>query len=166
MTEIYEDKKINIEELLKDFDCRFQGTGPVLRIDVPKIKINDVYKFLLSKKDHFKVYLKENIPEFYYYSDHPFISPIILVADIGWSLITNKDLNKSYVSKGNHGYEKDHLDMHGVFMAKGPAFKENYKTGTLWNIDIYPLLCKIYDINGRSNIDGKLERIEFILKEN
>lgn len=43
----------------------------------------------------------------------------------------------------------------------GPAFKKGYRTGTLWNIDIYPLLCEIFDIMPRQNIDGKLERIGF-----
>jgi predicted AlkP superfamily pyrophosphatase or phosphodiesterase len=69
-------------------------------------------------------------------------------------------------SKGNHGYDNNHTDMHGVFIAKGPSFKENYKTGTIWNVDINPLLCKIFGISPRTNIDGKLERIEFILSEN
>ena len=55
--------------------------------------------------------------------------------------------------------------MHGIFIAHGPAFKTGYKTGTLWNIDIYPLLCKILNIIPNQQIDGKLERIAFILKE-
>ncbi|MBS3945154.1 MAG: alkaline phosphatase family protein, partial [Melioribacter sp.] len=69
-----------------------------------------------------------------------------------------------YDSKGNHGYDNNHLDMHGIFLAIGPNFKNGYRTGTVWNIDIYPLLCKIFNISPRSNIDGKAERIEFILK--
>ena len=54
--------------------------------------------------------------------------------------------------------------MHGIFLAEGPSFKSNYTTGTLWNIDIYSLLCKIFNIIPRANIDGDLNRIEFILK--
>ena len=55
--------------------------------------------------------------------------------------------------------------MHGIFVATGSAFKEGYKTGTLWNIDIYPLICEILKISPNQPIDGKLERIGFILKE-
>jgi len=54
--------------------------------------------------------------------------------------------------------------MHGFFLAKGPNFKVNYKTGTVWNIDINPLLCRIFNIYPNPKIDGKLERIEFLLK--
>ena len=55
--------------------------------------------------------------------------------------------------------------MHGIFVASGPAFKAGYKTGTVWNIDIYPLICKILNISPYQPVDGKLERIGFILKE-
>jgi len=57
------------------------------------------------------------------------------------------------------------MDMHGIFFAMGPAFKKGYHTGTLRNIDIYPLLCRIFDIMPRQNIDGRLESISFILEE-
>ncbi|NOX65292.1 MAG: alkaline phosphatase family protein, partial [Chlorobi bacterium] len=78
----------------------------------------------------------------------------------------NKQLSKMKKrgNKGNHGYEKDYIDMHGIFVASGPNFKTNYKTGTVWNIDIYPLLCKIFNIYPNPKIDGKLERIGFLLK--
>jgi hypothetical protein len=118
---------------------------------------------LLQHKTQFKVYTKEDIPKFYHYSENPFISDIILIADPGWSLLTNNDKNWNR-SKGNHGYENNFLDMHGTFIAAGPDFKKNFKTGTLWNIDIYPLLAKIFHITTRANIDGNVERIEFILK--
>jgi ectonucleotide pyrophosphatase/phosphodiesterase family member 5 len=58
------------------------------------------------------------------------------------------------------------MDMQGIFLATGQSFKNGYRTGTLWNIDVYPLLCKIFNISPRSNIDGNAERIEFILKKN
>ena len=85
---------------------------------------------------------------------------------MGWSLTTDK--SAKYMAKmktgGNHGWDNNTLDMQGIFFAMGPDFKVGYKTATINNIDIYPLLCKIFNISPRSNIDGKLEDIEFILK--
>ena len=71
---------------------------------------------------------------------------------------------KKYGSKGNHGYDNYWIDMHGIFYALGPAFKNNYPVGTIDAIDIYPLLCKIFNIAPNQLIDGTLERIGFILK--
>lgn len=162
MTNISDERVINIENLLKRSDCKFFDNGPLMTVEAPKEKLNEVYEFLKKNETHFKVYKKNEMPEYYHYKNHPFIGELLLVADIGWSLISNR--RGEYDSKGNHGYDNNHLDMHGIFLAVGPNFKSGYKTGTVWNIDIYPLLCKIFNIIPRSNIDGKAERIEFILK--
>ncbi|MCK7520144.1 MAG: hypothetical protein MZV64_21835 [Ignavibacteriales bacterium] len=74
-----------------------------------------------------------------------------------------KNIQKKF-PLGNHGYDPTYIDMHGIFFAIGPDFKSGYTCGTLNNIDIYPLLAKILRIFPNNNIDGKLERIEFLLK--
>ena len=73
---------------------------------------------------------------------------------------------EKYSDKGDHGYDNNEMDMNGIFYAVGPDFKIGYHTGTLNNVDIYPLLCKVFNIAPRSNIDGKLESIQYILKGN
>jgi ectonucleotide pyrophosphatase/phosphodiesterase family member 5 len=166
MTDISLDKVVNIEEMLIDFEYEIGGDKPFMMIEPSKSDFQNVYKTLKENENYYKVYLKEDLPDNFHYSKHPFIYSIILIADIGWSLVNNawlKDMNNSY-SKGNHGYDNNQRDMHGVFIARGPNIKSNYKTGTIWNVDIYPMLSKIFNIESRSNIDGKLERIEFILK--
>lgn len=166
MTSVDNQRMINIEKILGDLEYRLQGYGPVMMVDCEENLKDKVFTKLLEDKEHYEVYLKENIPDFYHFKNHSFISPIILVADMGWTLVdTRRKLRLAlHSSGGNHGYDNHHLDMHGIFYALGPAFKKEYRTGTLLNIDIYPLLCEIFDIMPRQNIDGKLERIGFILK--
>ncbi|MBK7105788.1 MAG: alkaline phosphatase family protein [Ignavibacteriae bacterium] len=166
MTEVGKDKIINIEEMLKDYKSKFYNNETFAFIEPSQNEINEVYQLLKESENHYKVYFKDEVPEHFHFSKHPFISSIIIIADLGWTLVDNKSLKKfsnSY-SKGNHGFDNNELDMHGIFFAKGKLFKENYKIGTVQNIDINPLLAKIFGINPKSNIDGKLERIEFILK--
>ncbi len=164
MTEITEEKTINIENMIKEHNCRFMGDGPFMQIEPSADRLQEVYETLKRNEYHYNVYLKKDVPDYYHYSKSPLTFSILLVADIGWSLVSNRRSDWVSKSKGNHGYDNNHLDMHGIFFANGPAFKDGYKTGTLWNIDIYPMLCKIFNIYPRSNIDGELERIEFILK--
>lgn len=161
MTNVTQDKSINIEKIVGLPNCRFIDAGPMMFVEPQKNNIQEVYNILKKNENHYKVYLRNEVPDYYHYNDHPFIGSIILVADLGWSLLSNR--RSEWEGKGNHGYDNNQLDMHGIFLAVGPNFKKNYHTGTLWNIDIYPLLCKIFNIYPRSNIDGKLERIEFIL---
>jgi len=166
MTEISSKKIINVETILKGKKYKSEANGPFMLIKPEKNKINTVFNILRLKANHYKVYKKKNMPKYYHYSENAFIYPIILVADLGWSLENNKLIAalKKTNYKGNHGYDNHQLDMHGVFIANGPNFKNDYKTGTILNIDIYPLLCKIFNITPAGNIDGEIDRIEFLLK--
>jgi len=166
MTEISGDRIINTPEILKGYECEYGGSAPVLMINPPKYKLNEVYNILKENENHYKVYLRENIPSHYHFSGNAMIYPVVCIADIGWSLLGAEeyDSEKMKRRKGDHGFDNNHTDMHGIFIAKGPEFKNGYTTGTVWNVDIYPLLCKIFNIFPSANIDGKLERIEFLLK--
>jgi len=165
MTEISAERSINIEKMVTTPDCKFYDDGPIMFVEPQKDKIKEVYAQLKKNENHYKVYLRDEVPVYYHFNDHPFIASIVVVADLGWSITGNKRTTWAEKEKGNHGYDNNQLDMHGIFLAIGPNFKKNYHTGTLWNIDIYPLLCKIFNIYPRTNIDGELERIEFILNE-
>ncbi len=162
MTEVSDEKTIRIDKILEDYKYEYTGGGPLLMIGAKENELDEIFNLLHLKEEHYRTYRKKNLPEWFNFSAHPFISPIILIADIGWSVEAGE---KRYSSLGNHGYEKDHIDMHGIFFAEGPSFRKGFKTGTLWNVDVYPLLCEIYGISPRSNIDGSLERIGFILNE-
>lgn len=166
MTNVDTKRLVNIENILKGMDFKLQGYGPVMMVDCSSESKELIYDRLHQNENHYQVYLREDLPDYFYFKNHPFISPIILIAEMGWTLVDNKRkiALKLYSSGGNHGYDNHQLDMHGIFYAIGPAFKKGYQTGTLWNIDIYPLLCKIFNIMPRQNIDGKLERIGFILQ--
>lgn len=167
MTDISKERTINIKNMLNGFDYTVEGDMTFMMIEPLKTPVNIIYDKLKLNKNKFNIYKKHEIPDYYKFKNHPFIYSLLLVADIGWSFVDDKTLdrwNENY-SKATHGYDNNHLDMHGIFIASGPNFKKNYKTGTLWNIDIYPLLCKIFNISPRANIDGKLERIEFVLEE-
>jgi len=166
MTEISPEWTINVDDILNGLSYKTQNSGPVMFIDTKKENQQKIFDLLKKNENHYKAYKKSEIPEYFHYNKHPFISEIVLIADLGWSLI-DKNSNKDYSNgevRGNHGYDNRNIEMHGFFLAKGPAFKSGYKTGTIKNIDIYPLLCKIFNIEPRQNIDGDLERIGHILK--
>jgi len=167
MTSTPKEKIINIESIVPDFGCKFIEPGPVMKIECDINKIEAVYQKLKQNKNHYRVFRREDVPDYFHYSKNPFISPIIIVADLGYSLVDNRTMKRSVEkwSLGNHGFDNHASDMHGIFVANGSMFRKNYKTGSVLNIDIYPLLCKIFDIFPRANIDGDLSRIKFILKE-
>lgn len=166
MTELSPAKVINIDKLLSGFRFKSSDKGTMMFIYPNEDEKNAVFQRLKDSEKNYKAYWKKDLPEYLHYKDNPFIAEILLIADLGYSLFDNKDIEKysKRFSLGNHGYDPTNIDMHGIFYAIGPDFKTGYTCGTLNNIDIYPLLAKILRIFPNNNIDGKLERIEFLLK--
>jgi len=168
MTPVSEDKVINIEKILSGYECQYSNSGPVMMIQPKKNEVEKVYNLLKENNLHFQVYKRNEVPSYYHFSDNYFIYDLVVVADLGWSVLRTKGIKRmeKKTVNGNHGYDNHQTDMQGIFFAMGPAFKKHYSTGTINCIDVYPLLCKIFDIIPNPNIDGKLDGIGFILKEN
>lgn len=165
MTEINSERIINIDELLDGTDFKVDNSGVILFFDREENNLSEIFSKLKSGKNHFELYYKEDIPKYYHYSDSYLVGDLVGIAETGWTFRDNKKKSDDkYFKGGNHGYDNNNTEMHGIFYAMGPSFKENYKTGTVENIDVYPLLCKIFNLVPAFNIDGKLEKIEFILK--
>ena len=166
MAEISAERTVNIDDLLDGYKYSAGDNGPFMLIEPADNDLENVYKKLKANENHFKVYKRAEVPKYYHYSNNPLIPELVVIAENGWGVETNKSLKnlKKYGTKGNHGFDNHWRDMQGIFYAVGPSFKKNYKTGTLMNIDIYPLLCRIFNIVPNQLIDGKPDRIVYILK--
>ncbi|MEL6823475.1 MAG: ectonucleotide pyrophosphatase/phosphodiesterase [Calditrichota bacterium] len=164
MISTYNEKVIHIERnILPNAGCRFISDGPIMMIQPPLGRTNEAFTKIKEHEKHFTAYLREEIPSHLNFSQHPFISDIVLVADSEWTLLHNRS-SRWLPGKGNHGFSPHLIDMHGIFYAAGPDFCNGLRTGTLQTIDIYPLLCALLDVKPVQNIDGNFERIGYILE--
>jgi len=107
------------------------------------------------------VYRKEEIPADYHYRNNRRIMPIVVVAHPGYQLTHGSNETSQ---KGNHGYNNSLPDMHPIFIAHGPAFKSGYVTKGFNNVDIYPLLCHLLEIDPYPN-DGNLHHTHSLLND-
>ncbi len=119
----------------------------------------------LNQVPHITAYLKNDIPDRFHYRSHYRIKDVLVIADDEWSIINEKYFNPDWPSGGDHGYDNFLWSMHAIFVADGPAFKDGYQFGTFNNIDIYPLIAKILEIEPHPDIDGNLINIRAALKE-
>ena len=169
MTTLSSSKLIPTEDITNNKLYTIVNNGAIVNIHPKKgINTNTILEFLKPTERHFKVYKTENTPGFEYTPKNKDWGTIQIIPDFGYyfsskTAILSKLKNPSKTS-GVHGYDPKQKDMHGIFYANGPAFKKNYTTPALRNIDIYPLICKILDLKIPSNIDGDFNKIKTILK--
>lgn len=116
-----------------------------------------------SRKNHFRIYRRADIPPEYHYSKTPRIGDFFLLVDETYDLYEEKPAKvKDYPEVwGNHGWKPTNRDMRPFFMAYGPSFKQDYyHTEPFPNIDLFPLMVFLLDLpseNYPSN--GSLNRI-------
>lgn len=166
MTGIDLSRTIVIDELLLGEKYTTQWNGPTMLLESGNGRDKEIAAILKKKLNHASVYLKNEVPEYFHFSRNEYITPVVITADLGWSLAPTAISKKDSVAygKGNHGYDSREKDMHGYFVASGPAFKKGAAVGPLKNIDIYPLICRVMKIVPNAAADGRLERIESVLR--
>ncbi|CAL8248926.1 unnamed protein product [Lota lota] len=114
---------------------------------------------LLSKAPNLTVYKKDELPESFHLKKNDRITPIVVVADLGFNLNSRFIV---YVNKGDHGFHNGEMDMKMIFRAFGPDFKKNYVAEPFDSIHIYPLMCRLLKIQAEPN-NGSLVFTEDML---
>jgi alkaline phosphatase D len=84
----------------------------------------------------------------------------VVVADSSWSVVPGRD---DRVGRGAHGFDNANTDMHAIFYACGPAFRKGHVAPTFENVDIYPLICLILDLEP-AEMDGDVRHVENMLE--
>jgi predicted AlkP superfamily pyrophosphatase or phosphodiesterase len=153
------DKGINIREMLSGFHFKVNGDSPNLTFFSDNIEIDKMYKVLKNNENGFNTYLKDEIPEHLHIRKSLFIGQLLVMAKPGYYFKSPWP-----ESKGSHGFDPKIKNVHGVFVAHGPALKKAFATETIQNIDVYPLLCSVLGIQPGKNIDGSLNRVKALLK--
>eukprot|EP01093_Parvamoeba_rugata_P012726 TRINITY_DN3761_c0_g1_i4.p1 TRINITY_DN3761_c0_g1~~TRINITY_DN3761_c0_g1_i4.p1 ORF type:complete len:355 (-),score=56.80 TRINITY_DN3761_c0_g1_i4:162-1226(-) len=144
--------------------------GTIVNIHPKKdVEIDSVLQYLRNKESNFKAYKTENTPGFDYIPKNKNWGAIQLIPDYGyhfWNQRRKDALIEAGVTTfGVHGYDSKYKEMHGIFYANGPAFKNGYEIPSIKNIHLYPLMCKILGLEIPKLIDGDINQIESVLKK-
>jgi alkaline phosphatase D len=168
MTEISSERTIDLSNHIETSKMKQEGSGPYsLLYDMDKNEIGNIVD-KLNTVPKISAYAKKDIPDRYHFKHHHRIKDVLVIADEGW-YINNQAISSSskigaYIPKGGtHGYDNQLKSMHALFIANGPAFKKGIKVPPFENVNIYPLICHILNIDPNKNIDGNLENIIHIL---
>ncbi len=161
MSQLSPEREVFLDDFIDTNDIAFvNGGNPIMNIKAKEGNIEKVYNSLNSANTHFKVWKHGELPSELHYGNNIRTQDMTIVADSGWSIGWSW---KNYLGGGTHGFDNKNKDMHAIFFAAGPAFKENYMHPTFNNIDIYPLVGEVLNIKMPKS-DGNKENILGLLK--
>lgn len=160
MSSISNDRKVVLEnQVKKEWIAEIQGYNPNFNIKAKNGFLDSLYLNLVDVEG-ITTWKTGELPARLNYGNNLRTMDIVVVADSSWSVVKSGDKK---VGKGAHGFDNDNKDMHAIFYAYGPAFKSGYVSPTFNNIDIYPLICEILELEP-ALVDGKLENVKGLLK--
>ena len=110
---------------------------------------------LLGKHPHLECWRKGELPSRLHYGTHPRIPAIVCLPESGWLAETQEFHNRPThrAHGGEHGYDNADPNMRALFIAHGPAFKQNLTVPEFNNVDVYSLLTDLLGIKPEPN-DG------------
>ena len=156
------DRYVNLYDYIhEDWTESLIGGNPVYLID-PVEDYKDSITRALNGIMGVSAWQKEDIPEHLHYGDSPRFPGIVVVADSLWSIGTRTD--PSGYTGGTHGYSNAYTDMHTIFYAEGPAFKNGYSAPAFPNVDVYGIITHILELDPADN-DGNLSRVSGMFSE-
>lgn len=147
------------EHMNMNWVAQLQGVNPNFLIKAREGCVDSI-RDALADVEGITVWKSGAVPDRLHYGTHPRTLDLVVVADSSWSVVDDQEF---VVGKGAHGYDNENSDMHAIFFAYGPAFKENYTVPTFNNVDIYPLICKILNLKP-APVDGDLEHVNDMLR--
>ncbi len=110
---------------------------------------------------HVTAWRKDSIPARFHYGTSNRITPVVGLADVGWTIAWRH--GPSYSDAGEHGYDNATAEMRALFLARGPNFRGGSTVGAFPNVDVYDLLARILGLMPAPN-DGTIAPFEKILR--
>jgi predicted AlkP superfamily pyrophosphatase or phosphodiesterase len=124
------------------------------------------YQALKIKTDAFTVYRRKRVPGALEYNGNPREGDPVIVANGPYAIRARPGGDDKPPEVGVHGYEPRAMkSMRALFIAAGPDIKPGSKLEPFENVNVYPLLAKILNLDAPA-VDGNLNVLSKILRSN
>jgi len=163
MASVSKEKVILLDNIIPLDDVEIVDLAPVTAIRTSENNKMTIYEQLKASEEHFRVYLKSDIPDAWHYKNHRRVQDITVVAEPGYTITTTGRMQSGQFPGGNHGYAPESTEMRSFFMAAGPDFKEDYQMGAFQNIHLYELMAHLLKVEPTTS-DGTIDSLKTILK--
>jgi predicted AlkP superfamily pyrophosphatase or phosphodiesterase len=165
MTDLDVNRIIFLDDYLDSSKADIVDWNPVAAVQPHPGSDDQVYASLKDAHPNLRVFKRQDIPARFRFRNNPRVTPIIAIADEGWTITTRsffEDRGRK-ISAASHGYDNLLKSMQGVFIAHGSAFRRGAVIEPFINIHLYPLMARILGVEPAPN-DGSLDKLKHVLK--
>lgn len=155
MADVGPDRTILLEDYIDMGNVAFITSGAWLQIFPKPGHGEEIFAALSGAHPKLEVFRKKDVPARFHFREHRRIAPIVGVPENGWMVGTREVLRavEDGSLKGAHGFDNEHREMWGVFLAHGPSFRSGARVERLFAVDVYQLVAAALEIEPAPN-DG------------
>ena len=160
------ERLIVLDDYLEMSTVEIVDWTPVASIVPRDGDVERVHRALLGKHPHLQVYRKGEVPERLHFNDHPRITPIVAIADEGWTIVSRAAAQRAAANPstgGQHGYDPELVSMGAVFVAAGPGIAEGRVVPPFRNVHVYSLLAQLLGLRPAPT-DGSIDSVRAMLR--
>ncbi len=138
--------------------------GPAAQIWATDMDVDDIVNALDGVHPNLRVWRREDIPARYRFGSHHRVPDVLAEADLEWMISNRPHMagRSRFSLLGMHGWDPALTEMHGLFLAHGPAFAAGSRSPALRSIDLYALMAHLLDIEPAAH-EGSLASFEPLL---
>jgi predicted AlkP superfamily pyrophosphatase or phosphodiesterase len=162
MAELSEEKIIFLEDIIDLSDVDIIDWTPVAMIRSNEGRTEAVYNALKENEENYKVYLRDELPERFHFSNHYRIPEIIMIADMSYTITSRPFYEQRGIIAGTHGFDNLEPEMRTIFAASGPDFKIGEVVDAFESVQIYELMSYLLNLDPAPN-DGNPEALRHLL---
>jgi predicted AlkP superfamily pyrophosphatase or phosphodiesterase len=153
-----------------DYDLKhflFVGRGPQMII---YLRPHENKNLLISlrarlvrqarRTGHFRVLTRAEMAARHYAANDR-CGDLVIAPDLPWQVGLKGSM--PILSGANHGWANEAPEMHAFFVAEGPAFARGQGLGEIRNIDVAPLILKIFALPPSSTMSGRWQNLRAAL---
>ena len=167
MAAVAPERTIVLDDYLDLTTVEIIDLNPVAMITPVDGDVDRVMRALHGRHPALSVYRRGETPSAFRFRTHPRITPIVAVADDGWSLVTRgartREAAVQAVGGGAHGYDPRFPSMAALFVAAGPGIAVGRTVPAFQNIHVYPLMAELLRLRPAPT-DGALDSVRTILR--
>jgi predicted AlkP superfamily pyrophosphatase or phosphodiesterase len=163
MAELSDEKIIFLEDIINLNDVDVVEWTPVAMLRPEEGKTEEVFNALKEHEENYRVFLRDELPERFRFSNHYRIPEIIMIADISYTITNRPFYEQRGIIAATHGYDNMEPEMRTFFAARGPDFKQGVVVDPFESVHIYELMVYLLGLDPAPN-DGNPEELLYLLR--